>query len=180
MRKSEITIVAASILFATAASLALLYLLIHSSINNEVLAIGLAAAAFVTPVAIVIWVLYDGSARRAPPEVNPTPVDAAWLEIDGDDEQGYTLLGDARALQILGEQCLRLARDGTSGETATIGVDSVQVAKVVRQDVPTPVATPSWKERFGAIGCVALFAAAAAIWFRGCAAIEQDVQRWLK
>jgi hypothetical protein len=174
MRASS-SAIAVAVVIASVTSAVGLYVLINSRVTNELLAIASAAVVVLLPVAVLVWTFSDRSKVKPAADGRKSP----WLDVAGDDEAGYVLIGDPAALEALGSECLRLARTGQPGEEASFDLEDVEVASVVRQDVP-PVPPPqSWKDKAAAAGCLAVVLIAVAIWVRGCVAIQNDVQRWL-
>jgi hypothetical protein len=52
--------------------------------------------------------------------------------------------------------------------------------RFLRVDATAEPQPPSWKDRLLGIGCVALALSAILVFVRGCHALSQDAQRWLR
>ncbi len=130
------------------------------------------------PVGAVVWVIGDRSAVESPPPTGGQK--SPWLNVAGNVEDGYVLIADSAALEALGSECLRLARTGWTGEEVNFQLEDVEIVSLVRQDVPPLPLPQTWKDKAAAAGCMVLTLIAVAIWFRGCVAIQSDVQQWLK
>ena len=157
-----------------------LYLLIHSRINNDALAVALGFAVVVLPVSLVVWIQTHFARVSSTPPIDEHVADGPWLEVRGGDEEGYTLAGNAAALEALGRECLRIAREGGAGDSASFAIGQVEISAIVRQDV-RPVPEPlTWKDKLASAGCLFGLLLGIAVWFRGCVAIEKDIERWLR
>ncbi len=180
-REPKAWLIVTSILAAVVVTTVSLGFLIHSRIRSEGLVLLLAALAVIVPTAIVVMVFARPAQRAEPESVEPS-FEAGWLEIEGDDEMGYTISGDDRALSTLAVACRDLTEATATGAEVELSLPNADVVRIVRQDLrpAVPVAPPpTWKERLDTIGCLASFVAMCAVWFRGCAALETDLQRFL-
>ena len=183
MRVPEAVIVGLAVILAVGAALGGVAVLIRSPIQSEAAFLLVATTVIVVPALVVVWALRRGR-QRSPtlPGAEPPISASPWLEVWDDEERGYTVVGDARALELLGAECLRLAADDgmkSSDHAADIEIDGVTV-KVVRRDI-RPVSEPqTWKDKLVGVGCLVVALLLGAIWLRGCVAIESDVERWLK
>ena len=168
-----------AIVIGSATSLSAIALLFRSPVSTDFLFLLACAAALVLPTLVTLRVLYPDSLRRSPARQERL-ADTPWLEAKGDDEQGYSLIGDQRAFEALGSECLRLAREASSGDFVHLRLDGVEIRELVRQDVrPTPP-TPTWKDRVSAVLGALLMALFMTALARGCVALTSDASRWLK
>lgn len=178
-RHREALLLALAILSAMVVSTVGLAYLIHSGIQNDLVAVLLGALAFTVPAALVVTVFMRRN-RKPAPETTDVPSSKGWLEIEGDDEIGYTISGDAQALSALGEVCRDLSECSAATLEGKLSIPTAQDIMVVRQDIRPAVPPPTWRERLGAIGCVALLLVLCAVWLRGCVAVEADLERLLR
>lgn len=178
---SETIAIGLGILVATGTSLAALAVLFRTSIANEAVFLILCGAAFVVPLVLVLWFLYPESLRSL---FQATPVEvpeknAPWLDLEGDEEQGYALTADPLALERLGIKCIRLARESSDGEVSLLEIGNTHLQITRQESRPRPPAL-TWKDRLASMGCILLMLLLFGTLIRGCFALQRDVTTWVK
>jgi hypothetical protein len=157
----------AAVVAACAVAIGGVAFLIRHPPANDALAMALGLGAIVVPIVVAVWIVSDRSPRAIPARQSP------WLDVWVDGES-VAVFGDAAGLEALGAECLRVAHASSDGETAEFEAHGAGTVTIERTEPQSP-RPPTWRQRLSSIGSGLLLLAVAAVWLRGCIALEHDL-----